>query len=187
MTPADTRLPEQDLLAVLDNMSDVFYRTDRQGRVVLVSRSVEDLLGWTAAEVLGRDVCDFYLRPEQRQVLLDRMDGLGGRVRGFDVELRRRDGSTVWVSVSARRLSEAEGGGSEGVLHDVSDRRRAEGERARRQELVQALLNATSDATMLIDDSGQLLACNQVFAQRFGHTVDELIGRDLGTSGNPSF
>ncbi len=179
MTPADTRLPEQDLLAVLDNMSDVFYRTDRQGRVVLVSRSVEDLLGWTAAEVLGRDVCDFYLRPEQRQVLLDRMDGLGGRVRGFDVELRRRDGSTVWVSVSARRLSEAEGGGSEGVLHDVSDRRRAEGERARRQELVQALLNATSDATMLIDDSGQLLACNQVFAQRFGHTVDELIGRDL--------
>jgi len=179
MTPPDRRHPEQDLRAVLDNMTDVFYRTDGSGRVVLVSRSVETLLGWRQDEVLGRDDTSFYVDPEQRQRVVELITAQGGRITGHDIQLRHRNGRPVWVSLSARALPEEDGGGSEGVLHDVSDRRRAEGEQVRRHALVQALLNATSDATMLIDASGRLLACNQVFAERFGHSVEDVCGRDL--------
>jgi len=181
MTPPDRRHPEQDLRTLLDNMTDVFYRTDGSGRVVLVSRSVEALLGWRQDEVLGRDDTSFYVDPGQRQLVVQLVAARGGRITGHDIQLRHRDGRPVWVSLSARALPEEEGGGSEGVLHDVSDRRRAEGEQVRRHALVQALLNATSDATMLIDTSGCLLACNQVFAERFGHNVEDVCGHDLFT------
>ena len=181
MTPPDRRHPEQDLRAVLDNMTDVFYRTDGGGRVVLVSRSVETMLGWRQDEVLGRDDTSFYVDPEQRQRVVELIAAQGGRITGHDIQLRHRDGRPVWVSLSARALPDEDGGGSEGVLHDVSDRRRAEGEQVRRHALVQALLNATSDATMMIDASGCLLACNQVFAERFGHTVEDVCGHDLFT------
>lgn len=178
MTPPDRRQPEQDLRAVLENMTDVFYRTDAAGRVILVSRSVETLLGWPRHDVLGHDDTSFYVDPSQRQRVAELIISQG-HIQGYDIQLRHRDGHPVWVSLSARRLSEDEGGGSEGVLHDVSDRRRAEGEQTRRHALVQALLNATSDATMLIEASGTLLACNQVFAERFGHDVEQITGHDL--------
>ncbi|MGE5515371.1 MAG: sensor histidine kinase [Bacteroidota bacterium] len=179
MTSSASRPPEADLRAVLDNMTDVFFRTDRDGRLVMASRSVENLLGWPRDEILGKDVRPLYVDAVNRQTMIAIVDAQGGRISGFDMPMRRRDGSTVWVSISARRLSEAEGGGLEGVLHDVSDRRQAEHRQSERRTLVQALLNATSDATMLTDAAGTLLACNQVFADRVHATVDELIGRDL--------
>ncbi|HLO77520.1 MAG TPA: ATP-binding protein, partial [Magnetospirillum sp.] len=62
---------------------------------------------------------------------------------------------------------------------DVSDRRRMERQQRARRDQVQALLNATTDATMLIDAHGTLLACNKVFADRFRQDVDDVVGRDL--------
>ncbi|MBX9633775.1 MAG: PAS domain-containing protein, partial [Magnetospirillum sp.] len=37
----------------------------------------------------------------------------------------------------------------------------------------------TSDAALLIDGNGTLLACNKVFADRFGRRVEDIIGSDL--------
>ncbi|MGE5478257.1 MAG: sensor histidine kinase [Bacteroidales bacterium] len=181
MTASSNRTPDSDLRAVLDNMTDVFFRTDRAGRLVMASRSIETLLGWPRDEILNRDVRIFYVDALSRQTMIEAVDGNGGRISGHDLLLRRRDGGTVWVSISARRLGEDEGGGLEGMLHDVSDRRLAEARLSERRTLVQTLLNATTDATMLIDAAGTLLACNKVFADRLDAGVDDLVGRDLFT------
>lgn len=181
MPPSNPRQPDTDLRAVLENMTDVFFRTDREGRLVMASRSIETLLGCPRDRMLGQDVRPFYAHISTREAMVNAIDARGGRISGHDMLLRRPDGSTVWVAISARRLSEDEGGGLEGVLHDVSDRRRAERQHSERRDLVQALLNATTDATMLIDADGSLLACNRVFADRFAASVDEVVGRDLFT------
>ena len=170
---------EADLRAVLDNMTDVFFRTDPEGRLQMASRSIETLLGWPRAELLGRPVQNHYVDLDQRDSFIHLTDAQGGRASGVELELRRADGGSVWVSASARRLPPEQGGGLEGVLHDISDRRRAEEQARRSGALVQALLNATSDATMLIDAHGTLLACNRVFAERFGRSVDAVVGQDL--------
>lgn len=181
MPPSSQREPDADLRAVLENMTDVFFRTDRDGRLVMASRSIETLLGCPREHMLGQDVRPFYVDVASREAMVDAIKARGGRISGHDMQLRRADGGTVWVAISARRLSDEEGGGLEGVLHDVSDRRRAERQQSERRGLVQALLNATTDATMLIDAAGTLLACNRVFADRFGASVDGVVGRDLFT------
>lgn len=179
MPPSDSRQPDADLRAVLENMTDVFFRTDRHGRLVMASRSIETLLGCPREEMMGRDVRPFYADATTRQAMVEAIDAQGGRISGHDMLLRRADGSTVWVAISARRLPDEEGGGLEGMLHDVTDRRRAERQHSQRGELVQALLNATTDATMLIDADGTLRACNRVFADRVGASVENVVGRDL--------
>lgn len=173
------RRSEADLRAVLDNMTDVFFRTDVQARLTMASRSIEDLLGWPRAELLGRDVRDLYVDIAERNRFIALTDSQGGRATDVDIELRRRDGSTVLVSASARRLPADQGGGLEGILRDVSHRRVAERKQRESRELVQALLDTTSDAALLIDGKGTLLACNQVFADRFGRKVADIVGGDL--------
>jgi|AGTN01.2.fsa_nt_gi PAS domain S-box/PAS domain S-box len=177
--PEPSLTAEEQLRAVLDNMTDVFFRTDREARLVMASRSIETLLGAPRARFLGRDVREQYVDPDQRRHFIDLIDSNGGRLSGFDLHLRRADGSTVWVEASARRLSDAEGGGLEGILRDVSDRRRAERQAQESRALVQALLNGTTDASLLMDADCTLRACNQVFADRFGGSIDRIIGGDL--------
>lgn len=66
----------------------------------------------------------------------------------------------------------------------VSEPREAEAERKRmeselRKSLVtlQAFLNATTDLAMLVDVEGKIVALNQLFANRLGKTIEELVGR----------
>ena len=44
------------------------------------------------------------------------------------------------------------------------------------EEMARAILNATTESVLLIDDQGTILALNQTAAQRFGRTEDELVG-----------
>ncbi|HLO78334.1 MAG TPA: PAS domain-containing protein, partial [Magnetospirillum sp.] len=118
MSEAAAGQPDMDVQAILDNMTDAFFRTDRDGRLLMASRSVENLLGWPREAVLGQNVRALYVDAADRQTFLDLVDAHGGRLSGHDLQFRRRDGSTVWVSASARRLGEDDGGGLEGVLHD---------------------------------------------------------------------
>lgn len=47
------------------------------------------------------------------------------------------------------------------------------------EALAKALLNASTDATMLFTPDGRLLACNAVLCERLGRMETDLIGRDL--------
>jgi PAS domain S-box-containing protein len=56
---------------------------------------------------------------------------------------------------------------------------------AEANELAKALLNASTDATMLFTPDGRLLACNTVLCERLGRSEAELVGRDLSELFSP--
>jgi hypothetical protein len=63
---------------VVDNIQDVFYRTDADGLLIMVSPSGVRLLGYDSAdEMLGRPNEDFWLEPAARWILWS-----GSRPRG---------------------------------------------------------------------------------------------------------
>ncbi len=115
--------------AIVENMQDVYYRTDVDGRLVMASPSACDLLGCASLdEVLGLSPEDLWATPERRAEYLAAMEHHDGRVTGFEVTFRRRDGSEVATVVSSRWRYATDGQwlGTEGVITDISDRKRAE-------------------------------------------------------------
>ena len=179
----DLRRSEADLRAILDNMTDVFYRTDADGHLLMLSRSVEAVLGYHADDLLGQPTALVLPDPGLRTRILETMRRQGGSVTDFEFQLRRRDGGLVWVSTSARLRHDDEGGfcGSEGTLRLIEDRKRAEASLRDSQALIQALVNCSSDATMLFALDGTLLACNAVLGERLGRPVDSMVGANLWT------
>lgn len=102
------------------------------GKVLLWSPAAEALFGWSAAEVLGRQV-PIVAQDQQAEFrsILDRVLREGG-VTGLELVRYRRDGSPVRVSVSAATIRDANGqiSGIMGVIQDISERARiAERER----------------------------------------------------------
>jgi PAS domain S-box-containing protein len=124
----ELRESEERYRAILDNMADTFYRTDAEGRLVMVSRSATELLGYSVDELIGHKLDDLYADPEGRDGFLRALQANDGKVRGHEAVLRRKDGGEIWVSTNARFRFGADGEviGVEGTTRDITERKRAE-------------------------------------------------------------
>lgn len=87
------------------------YRTTRDGALVAGNPALAGLLGFDSVADMERGmtpVDSVYIDPARRAVWLKRMES-EGVVREFDVELKRVDGSTVWVQDTARAVRDDNG------------------------------------------------------------------------------
>lgn len=121
---------EREVLDILDNISDTFYRVDVEGRIILASRSIFDLLGYEPEEVIGKNMADYYVNPEDRLDLLQSLEDNDGRTVGFETAFSRKDGSEVWVSTSAHYYRDGEGNiaGVEGIVRNITEQKDKEGQ-----------------------------------------------------------
>ena len=123
---------EKDYRTVLDTMQDGFYRADENGDLLMVSPSCARIFGFlTTAQAVGRNLArELYQQPDDRVVFLAALEAGGGEVADYEMTLRRVDGRPVCVSTNSHYYRDATGAvrGVEGVLRDITERKRAEEE-----------------------------------------------------------
>ncbi len=123
------RRSESDYRSVVDNIQDVFYRSDLQGNLMMASPSFLKLLGYESInECLGRPIAgDYYFYPEKRAELLDRIKKTGS-VTDYEVIMKRKDGRPVIVETSSHLYYDGGGNvaGVEGVFRDITVRKKVE-------------------------------------------------------------
>ena len=121
------RLSEEKYRKIYENVEDVIYETDNQSYLTSISPSIERQGGYQPDELIGRSVTEFFVFPEQ-YADLDAQMIKNGLVNDFEALLRRKDGSTVWVSITSHIVFEANGQpvSTEGVLRDITERKQAE-------------------------------------------------------------
>ncbi len=65
------------------------------------------------------------------------------------------------------------------TLSDVTERKRAETALQASEARSRALLNATAETAMLLDENGTVLSINEIGAKRLNHAVDEVVGQNF--------
>jgi PAS domain S-box-containing protein len=117
-----TRRETEMLQAIFDNIPVMISLFDASGRLVLVNREWERVLGWSLGDAQRTDILsEAYPNPERRREVLEFLQSAEGRWKDF--KTRTRDGrliDTSWVRVG---LS---GGTRIGFGLDLSDRKRLE-------------------------------------------------------------
>jgi len=122
---------EERYRSLFMNLPVGLYRTDEDRRIIDANPALAKILGFPDAEsLLSLKASGFFVRPEeqdeQRRILKHE-----GVLRGFETELRRPDGTTIWVRDSARAIRQADGRTYfEGTLEDITEFKRAESEKA---------------------------------------------------------
>ena len=123
------RESEEKYRSVIENIQDVFYRTDNAGILVMASPSLARVLGYDSAdECLGELLAEkLFYHPEQRAVFLQELLRKGS-VIDYEVILRKKNGSPVYVATSSHFYYDKNGQvlGDEGVFRDISARKKAE-------------------------------------------------------------
>jgi len=129
----------QEFKSILDNMQDTYYRADSKGLINWASVSVRELLGYEREEVLGMQLASLYWHENGRAEFLQALAESGGRITNFETQLRRKDGTPIWVSASSQYCYDDDGNiaGVEGVVRDITEKKQAEAERQRLAEQIQ--------------------------------------------------
>ena len=98
--------------------------------------SPEEMLTCVGGDIGHR----LYAHPDDRAVFARRLEA-NGKVKAFEAQSRRKDGSLVWTRANARAVRDAAGAllYFEGFLEDITERKRAEArfrQLAREQEVI---------------------------------------------------
>ena len=122
---------ERKYREIYENAAEGIFQTSPEGRMLSANPTLARIYGYgTPGEVLEalQDIRhQLYVDPRRRDQfarLLDRYD----TIHGFESEIRRKDGSVIWISETARAVRDAAGRllYYEGKVEDVTDRRAAE-------------------------------------------------------------
>jgi len=124
-TMKDLARSKNDIESILNNMPDVFYRTDIQGIVTLMSPSVKDVLDFTPEEMIGKPLSDFYCTPSDRERILKALEDGQGKAAQVEACLKNKDGTGRWILTNAyMRMNETgEPVGVEGIARDITERK----------------------------------------------------------------
>jgi PAS domain S-box-containing protein len=117
------------MASIIENTDDAMIWVDADGVIGMWNPAAERLLGYTAAEAHGQPVA--MLVPESHEDVFVAVASLlrdGTAMKGLHTRHRRKDGSTVDVSVSAAPIRDADGTITGGALtyRDVSEHPRVE-------------------------------------------------------------
>lgn len=164
---------------VIENIQDVFYRSDADGRLVMVSPSILALMGYDSLdECLGKSIADgFYADPVAREDLFRALREKGA-VTNYEITLRRRDGKLVVVSTNSQLRFDEQGrfAGVEGIFRDVTELKRAEAAVRESEQRLQRFLRGSPVPCFVIGPDHTVALWNDALAELTGIAADAMIG-----------
>lgn len=143
----ERRESEERLDAVVETASEGIITIDDAGRIESFNPAAERLFGYTAAEVAGRNVSMLMPEPDRSRhdgYLRRYLDGGEAHIIGFgrEVMAQRRDGSPLPIGLAVSEMRLGPRRLFTGIVHDLTERRRAE---ARQAELIDDLQAANEE------------------------------------------
>ena len=173
------RRSESNYRSVIENIQDVFYRSDPQGNLIMASPSLVTLLGYESLdEYFGRSIAEaFFYYPEKRAEILNQIQEKGS-VTDYEVVLKRKDGIPVTVETNSHYYYDDAGNvaGVEGIFRNITDRKRAEEALRSSERQMKAIVDGSPIPQFVIDRNHRIIHWNRALEEYSGINSEDVIG-----------
>jgi PAS domain S-box-containing protein len=133
---------------LLQNISDIVVSTDENLRIKSWNKAAELTYGWSAEEVVGRIVGEFFQEPGHPEAYGEDIAKLfaAGTVDCEHVQTCK-DGRVINVNSKVRLIRDAQGTvtGSVGIMRDITEQKRAEDALKQSEALMRSVLENSHD------------------------------------------
>ncbi len=112
--------------ALVENAGDGIIGISRDGTIISMNRSAEDIFGYSKSEAIGQGI-DIIVPQDklvvEKQLLLDRVILNGEEIKGFETERIRKDGKKVAVNATISPVRDKSGSviGASGIFRTVTE------------------------------------------------------------------
>ncbi|MFV0350578.1 MAG: PAS domain S-box protein, partial [Halodesulfovibrio sp.] len=136
------------------------------------------LYGYTREDMLGLSLTD--ITTTDRTLIYKRHNTiLEDGSAHFESVHKRKDGSVVDVEVYSGAIEGELSRTTFSIVHDISERKRAEKQVVEQRNHLTALMNALADCAMLLDTGGRIITLNTAAAKVLNASEEELVGESL--------
>ena len=170
--------------AIVDTAVDAIVTIDRNGAIRSVNHATERLFGYSAAELIGRNVNILmpepyagehdgyianYLRTGRKRII-----GIGREVVG-----RRKDGSVFPMDLSVGEARDGDEPIFVGIIRDITDRKAAQLAQRESALRLRSILDTVPDAIVVIDTKGVIQSFSPAAERLFGYRGGEVIDQNV--------
>lgn len=126
-----------ELKEIFESIIDVLFRIDLSGRIVLMSPSCEQVIGYSLKEMLGKEITFFLKDQSESKRLLKELQENDNEVQGFEAEMISKSGEIVLITSNCQVWTDLDGNkmGIQGVARNISQQRLSENALRRSQNL----------------------------------------------------
>ncbi len=172
---------EEKYRTVIENLSEVIFKTDRNGVLTFLNNAWEDVLGYSVSESIGRSFSAYVIEEdlELNTMHFDAMLEMNKGYQTYEVRCKTKKGETRWLSAHLKfNLEYGELTGIVGTLNDITEKKNIEINLQKSEERYRSLLDATFEG-IIVHDHRQILDANMAFARMMHYDISELPGMKL--------
>jgi PAS domain S-box-containing protein len=165
---------------IFDGAIEGMFQTSPEFRILAASRAFAEMLGYDSPEEMQFTIANVieevwadpgeYARFKQ-QIAENRA------VRYYEARFKRKDGATIWGSLSCRRVCAADGRPlyTDGFLENITERKRAEMQLRDSEERYRATFDQAAVGMVHSAFGGRIIRCNKRYAEILGYAPEEVL------------
>ncbi len=183
------RQSEERYRSIFENLLDGYFLADSEGKLLFANKNLAGMLGYNAEEIIGKNLMtDFHYDPIDVSQTAEAMRQMGGRLTDYEMKMKRCDGSLAVFSSNVQFLYDKGGSvsGVEGVLRDITTRKRMEEElrlAKTRAELESArlatIISVMEEGVVFADAHDRIVEVNDYFCSFVGKPRHEVLGHSI--------
>jgi PAS domain S-box-containing protein len=166
---------------LVDNASDMIYRTDPYGRFTFVNPVATRILGFDEGELLSMKYFEL-MRPDWVPRAMNFYEKAAKTRESTYLEfpVRKKDGGEIWVGQHVRPIITAGRiEGFQGMARDITDRVNAQADLRAERDFVSAILDTAPSLIMVLDSNGRVVRFNRACEELAGVASADVAGRPI--------
>jgi len=177
-----TLAAEEKYHSVFDHLVEGIFRTTPDGRYLMANAALARIYGYSTPDELMSSVQDIGRRLyvlEGRRDEFVRLMQEHDTLTGFESQIFRKDGSTIWISENCRAVRDHKGLllYYEGTVEDITQRQQFEEKLRDSEALYQSLVETLPQNIFRKDLQEKFTFANQQFCRVLGHPLSEIVGK----------
>jgi len=183
------RKSEEKYRTLIENINIGIYRNTGgpHGSFLQANPTMIKMFGYDSVEEFMKVFTyELYQDPEERKRFVEKIQKQGS-VEDEKLRLRKRDGTCIWGSVTAKVQYDSNGGIKwiDGAIEDITERKRAEDALFESEGRLRSFFNSVTDSIYVLDKNGIIIQHNIAVINTLGYSEDELLGSDIAVLFTP--
>ena len=173
------RKAERKYRDIFEGSLEGIFESSREGQILTANPAFAKILGYDSAEEARASITDsanqVWVDSEERAEYVQQLEEKDV-VLGYQCRFRRRDGTSIWVSLNTRSVKGPDGKTLlyAGFLEDITERKKAEEALKESEAKYRNLYDSMMDGYVLVDMDGRILQYNETYRAMTGYLQDEL-------------
>ncbi len=170
----ELRRSETNYRSLMEQASDGIAVVDQQGRYLDVNSRMCDMMGYSREEFLKLTIKDVLAPEDLPAKPLRFSDLLTGEAVLSERLLRRKDGSTFPVEISAKMIPD---GRLCGIHRDITERKQIEEALRKSEKFIRDILETVDEGFIVIDRDYRILSANKAYLNQVKMPLEQVLGR----------